>query len=510
MTGYVITALALVLVVQAKDIYPQLLLARLFFSLGGSATATMVTAILPMMVSPQSQTVPSTSKGLSSTSHDTFISPSNTDLPSTAMTRTHGQESSLLGLDEPPNKPLPTRLAGLVGLFTGCGALIALSLFLPLPTLFQSHGYSPGPAVRYSFYVVGTVSLVVAAFCFFGLRNLSEKATNCPSPMSTDRDSGSSPYPHRSKKYAFIDQLFKSFTLGYEHPEFFLSYIGGFVARASSVGVTLFIPLYVNAYYKKSGICDEHIPDPHEIRKHCQYAYIVAAKLAGVSQLAALIFAPIFGYLADRYRKLNLPLLAAAWAGVLGYTSMTFLHTPDPHGAGGALWVLLIVSLLGISQIGAIVCSLGLLGQSILGLTASPENFVGKRVPDPISSSATLTQCPVNRSSESLSTGINASRMANEVDEESPLLLSAQAPPLASYEHLKGSIAGVYSLAGGVGILLLTKVGGILFDKISPLAPFYLLALINGCLLVVGIICGMLTHRREHDVKLGNHPISSR
>jgi MFS family permease len=37
-SGYTIVGLALVLFVQAKNVYPQLLLARLFFALGGSAT----------------------------------------------------------------------------------------------------------------------------------------------------------------------------------------------------------------------------------------------------------------------------------------------------------------------------------------------------------------------------------------------------------------------------------------------------------------------------------------
>ena len=36
--GYTIVGLALVLFVQAKNVYPQLLLARVFFSLGGAAT----------------------------------------------------------------------------------------------------------------------------------------------------------------------------------------------------------------------------------------------------------------------------------------------------------------------------------------------------------------------------------------------------------------------------------------------------------------------------------------
>ena len=67
----------------------------------------------------------------------------------------------------------PSKLAGYVGLFTGCGALVALSLFLPLPARFgQIRGVTTGEAVEYSFYVVGVISFVVAVFVFFGLRHL--------------------------------------------------------------------------------------------------------------------------------------------------------------------------------------------------------------------------------------------------------------------------------------------------------------------------------------------------
>lgn len=70
-----------------------------------------------------------------------------------------------------PSKP--SALAGYVGLATGCGALVALVLFLPLPTHFGDiQGVTPAAAVSYSFYVVGAVSLVVAVFVFAGLRNL--------------------------------------------------------------------------------------------------------------------------------------------------------------------------------------------------------------------------------------------------------------------------------------------------------------------------------------------------
>ena len=64
-------------------------------------------------------------------------------------------------------------LAGYVGLATGCGALVALVLFLPMPTRFGNiDNVTQAEAVSYSFYVVGAIALAVAVFVFFGLRDL--------------------------------------------------------------------------------------------------------------------------------------------------------------------------------------------------------------------------------------------------------------------------------------------------------------------------------------------------
>lgn len=75
-----------------------------------------------------------------------------------------------------------------------------------------------------------------------------------------------------------------------------------------------------------------------------------------------------------------------------------------------------------------------------------------------------------------------------------------------SHAHLKGSIAGTYSLLGGFGILLLTKAGGALFDVSGPSAPFYMMASFNALLLVVGtgvsvweVVRGW--RKKEHDVR---------
>ena len=337
---------------------------------------------------------------------------------------------------------------------------------------------------------------MVALFCLVGLRNLGEKnKKSCRSSVKDESISDANSHAIDNKISNFVTPLFRSIALGYKHPEFGLSYVGGFVARASSLGITLFIPLYVNAYYQKSGACNGHTPDPDNTRKGCPDAYVLAAKLTGVSQPTSLVFAPIFGFLADRYRRFNIPLLAAACTGILGYLGMSFIDSPEPHAAGGTAWVYLIVSLMGISQIGAIVCSLGLLGHSILELPRQPDSFARKGNPQDVHTGS--IHGFVNSSPNSTLAQRYAGSSTEDLYDESRMLLDDYEPLPGSYEHLKGSIAGVYSLAGGAGILILTKMGGILFDKISPVAPFYLLALINGVLVLVGFGYIMLSRRRD-------------
>ena len=57
--------------------------------------------------------------------------------------------------------------------------------------------------------------------------------------------------------------------------------------------------------------------------------------------------------------------------------------------------------------------------------------------------------------------------------------------------NLSGSIAGTYSLAGGVGILLLTKAGGFLFDTFVA-SPFIILLVSYAMLFLSTILSGLL------------------
>ena len=479
--GYFIVGLALLLFVQARNVFPQLLLARLLFSVGGAATSTMVTAILPSMILPQQKeeeepqtvnTPPTNSHGVSpSISSELTVTPQRLQQRG-SPTNARTEES-------------PTRLAGIVGLFTGCGALIALAIFLRLPELIQRTGTQPGQALADSYYVVGALSLALSIICLIGLRRLRGEDGKGWSALMYGRKEDASSYA--GERISVLWSFSDSIMLGFKSPLLGLGYLGGFVARASSVGISLFIPLYVNAYYISSGRCDESGRNPEDIKDHCRDAYALAAELTGVSQLVALLCAPVFGFLADRYRHYNAPLLVAALVGVMGYVLLASLESPMISGEEGSPWVFVIMAFLGISQIGAIVCSLGLLGRCVLGL--EPETSSESKVDVGVASTQDSSSIAPNHmftadQEDSIGT-------ENHAEEASPLLGSHETTQPRG--NLKGSIAGVYSLAGGIGILLLTKAGGVLFDRVSSVAPFAMLAGFNLLLLIVGIGQGVST-----------------
>jgi len=273
--------------------------------------------------------------------------------------------------------------------------------------------------------------------------------------------------PKRTSAYWHL--LKDSVRLGFTDSEIALGYLGGFVARASTVAISLFVPLFVNAFFIRNGYCHGSPNDPSpELKKECRQAYVLASILTGVAQLTGLICAPIFGYLSHRNGRFNYPILAATSLGIVGYLAFSQLPSPefkDKGGRGGSPVVFLYAALIGVSQIGAIVCSLGSLGRGVL------KADVVNVLTTPEGDQETLVEA------------------ADGPLETAPLLETAAALPedTVSRIRLKGSVAGVYSWCGGAAILLLTKLGGYLFDVWSTAAPFYLMAIFNGVLLLASI-----------------------
>jgi MFS family permease len=245
--GYLIIALALVLLVQAKNVYPQLLLGRLLFSLGAAAASTMVTAVLPAVSSPElvddKNSTPPPDR-----SHNATESVTSEATITQALYQSAGEGGSTRN----PNSShaSSSKVAGLVGMLTGAGALIALTIFLPLPATFQKHGLSPGRALQHAFYIVAGVAFILSAWCFVGLRRLRFEETQREFSMD-----GKHSFTANAKRTG--RNLLRALRAGFSRPDIALGYTGGFVARASSVGISLFIPLLVNALFLSSHLCHE-------------------------------------------------------------------------------------------------------------------------------------------------------------------------------------------------------------------------------------------------------------
>jgi predicted MFS family arabinose efflux permease len=59
-----------------------------------------------------------------------------------------------------------------------------------------------------------------------------------------------------------------------------------------------------------------------------------------------------------------------------------------------------------------------------------------------------------------------------------------------------GAVSGLFTLFGAVGILLATKIGGVLYDVWMPGAPFVITGLANGAILLAAlVIIAMGLHR---------------
>ncbi|KKZ62654.1 hypothetical protein EMCG_00337 [[Emmonsia] crescens] len=410
----------------------------------------------------------------------------------------------LNAIEKRPERGSTSHLAGIVGMLTGSGAVVALLVFLPLPAWFEKSGQSPAQSIKLSYYIVALLSLIVSVLCFIGLRNLPDDQytgwrslftsprTHPSSGLQPTITTSSSPLSSLFPK-SYLSQFNASFLLGFKEPGIGLAYLGGFVARASTVGISLFIPLYVNQHYRHSGLCDESGPrnqaqifetDLGEIKKSCPKAYIVASILTGVAQLIALCFAPVFGYFSAKSKRHNIPLLSAALAGIVGYIFLTLLPTPQIHGPGGSPAIFIAMALVGISQIGSIVCSLAGLSTHVLG----PDHYQDTASYQNDSDGRQTNQASQATPEDSLGT---RAQVSDECSTLLPKPMSSSANG-NSLVHLKGSVAGMYSLYGGAGILLLTKAGGLLSDKVSPKSPFYILAGFNGLLLIAGIVISVL------------------
>lgn len=536
-TGYCLIAAGLMAYACAQKPWPDLLWCRLIFAGGGSAVTAMLTgqssrcsdapiAPIPVLKADVGRhgLIPSpTTACFAAYSDDSFTAKSSqTELPEDAAEAS--EQTPLLpgrpaSEEQSRSRPRHGVLASFAGLLTGLGAIVAVFGLLPLPvwlaSLHASEGDPSGPqdgnggpqdphvqkATRETFLIAACLSLLVAAIVGIGLRdprNASKRADRrtATSPPDVEvRDDRPRRIATREARRARLRArlearagggafqsvgaaraamrlslmdlshgLFNGFKLAWHDSsgKLALAYVGGGLARGVTIASTVFLPLLIAHYFYTTDptLCPPPSRDlpPSDLKRTCRRAYTLTAAQSGILQTSALVCAPLVGIATDRFGgHVVLGLGAALGFGAFLVYGAFLPGEGDPRVAQA--WIAAV--LLGATQISAIVCSLSLTAQMKHVLTRA----VGAR---------------------STGSGEDAS-LTQDADD------SQEEDAAKSSSTAAGSVAGAYSATGALSILLLSSIGGWLFD-LRPSGPFLILAGWSG---VVALWAGVVIVRER-------------
>lgn len=216
------------------------------------------------------------------------------------------------------------RLAAAISVISVLGTLIIVAFFAPLPQELVAEGIGRVEAGRIAYATVAAVAFAGALTVLVGLQP--------PRPQVLE----SGPLPAR---------LRAGVAAARGNPRLALAYAAAFVGRADLIIVTIFLSLWVSQVGLRNGLTSGQ-------------ALVEASTIFGVILLAALVSAPVLGWLADRIDRTLLLGLTTLIAGG-GYSGLGMLATPYGTGA----WP--IAALLGTGQAGVILAATSLLGQQV-------------------------------------------------------------------------------------------------------------------------------------------------
>lgn len=304
------------------------------------------------------------------------------------------------------------RLAALLGVSTGVGAVFSVSFFLTLPVRLSNHlpNLTRAASLRLAYQILGGVACgagaVVYVFAYDCVRQ-RKLANAAAAPI-----------------VGYGALLRQGFEASRHSRDVQLAHVGGFVARSTGVATAVFIPVMVYKFYSAIGACGDAPDVSPPLKADCYDGYIFLAILTGVAQTVALVSSPAWGLVADMRRwGSRTTLVGALVCGMAGCFGLCFsgsaVDVYDPRCAS----CFVLVSLIGLSQIGTVISSMSLLSE------------VGTH-------------------------------------------------DLSKGHQVIGSISGIYSLCGGVGILLIMAIGGWWSDS-WVFGPFLLLGSFNVVLIGV-------------------------
>jgi MFS family permease len=271
------------------------------------------------------------------------------------------------------------KLTGISFALNALGAFLFLVVLVNMPQWYRDAGLSELWAGRAAYLTVAAVCVVSALVMWFLKPGRPEQV---------------------AERLPLMTLLRQGLAAGRE-PRISLAYAASFAARADLVIVALFLALWVQSAAIVDGAT------PAEAAK-------MQGALFGIVQGCALLWAPFFGWLADKIDRVTLVIIAVLLS-VVGYGWMGLI--PDP-AAGGAVYG--AAAMLGIGQ----------------------------------------------------ASGILASQV-----------LVAQEAPGA----IRGAVIGMVGFFGALGILAISKLGGIAYDDWRPGAPFIIMAAANVVLLAYAL-----------------------
>ena len=271
------------------------------------------------------------------------------------------------------------KLTGISFVLNALGALLFFAVLSRLPQAYQAAGFSESGAGAAAYLSIAAVCLV-SALVMLALK-----------PGRPDQVTKREP----------VLQLLRMGLAAGRRPRIALAYAASFAARADLVIVALFLSLWVQA----SAIADGAT---------AAEALAKQGALFGIVQGSAMLWAPFFGWLADRIDRVTLMVLATVLS-VIGYGWMGF--TPDPAASAAAFGAAVM---LGIGQTSGILAS---------------QVLIAQEAPGPI----------------------------------------------------RGAVIGMVGFFGALGILAISKIGGIAYDAWRPGAPFIIMSVANVALLVFAL-----------------------
>jgi len=230
-------------------------------------------------------------------------------------------------------------MAAMSGWSNGLGALFMILVLSRLPSLFVSKGMTAEQAGTFTFWTMAIMAFVTAAIVFKGLK------------------AGKPGKPQARKNTGVLVK--EGFGEAKKNPRLQLALAESFIARGDLLMIGTFLSLWL--IHTGTNMHGMEIAD----------ATKQAGRLGGLVQMAALIWAPIFGIILDKFDRATTVILAMGLA-VIGYVGIGLV--PDPTAASATIPLIL----LGIGEFSAILAGQTLIAQeapinvrgSVLGVFA--------------------------------------------------------------------------------------------------------------------------------------------